>query len=90
MDVASFNTLLKPALEAMGMTTSNVAVSQITNKNKVDITKITYSASTNGVAMKQTLFVVAAGNLNYVITVTETKTDATLVNNVLDTIYVIK
>ena len=40
--------------------------------------------------MKQTLFVVAAGNLNYVITVTETKTDATLVNNVLDTIYVIK
>ena len=38
MDVASFNTLLKPALEAMGMTTSNVAVSQITNKNKDNIT----------------------------------------------------
>lgn len=90
MDVASFNTLLKPSLAAMGMTTSNVTVSQITNKNKVDITKITYNASMSGVAMKQTLFVVAAGNMNYVVTVTETKTDAALVNNVLDTLYIIK
>ncbi|MBR3963779.1 MAG: hypothetical protein IKJ80_00030 [Clostridia bacterium] len=90
MDVASFNTVLKPTFAAMGMTTSNVSVSQITNKNKVDMTKISYSASMNGVDMKQTMYVVAAGGFNYIVTVTETTADATLVNNVLDTLYVIK
>jgi hypothetical protein len=38
--------------------------------------------------MKQTMFICAAGNRNYIITVTETTGDAQLVKNVFETLYV--
>ena len=88
MTVEDFNTMLKPYLEAAGMTVANVAVTQLKNGNEINVTKIVYTATANGVSMGQTLFVVAVGELNYIVTVTETEADAALVNNVFNTLNV--
>ena len=90
MDVAGFNSTLKPYLEAAGMTVTNVSVKQLKNENGTDMTKIAYSAKTNGVSMGQTMYIVAVGEMNYIVTVTETTTDAKLVENVYNTLNIVK
>ncbi len=88
MTAETFNTTLKPMLDASGITVSNTVVEQLKNEASTEITKISYSASANGVKMKQTMFICAADNRNYIVTVTETTSDAQLVNTVFDTLYV--
>lgn len=88
MTAETFNSTLKPMLDASGITVSNTVVEQVKNEVSTEITKISYSANANGVSMKQTMFICAAGNRNYIITVTETTGDAQLVKNVFETLYV--
>ena len=90
MTLESFNRDFKPAFEAMGMSISNAAVSQTKNSAGVEITKVTYNATMSGVSMKQTLAVLSVDEYTYTVTVTEVKSDATLVDNVLNTIWKLK
>lgn len=90
MDVEGFNTQLKPALEAMGMSVSNVTVTQTKNAGGVAITKLSYSASYMGVSMSQNLYITTVKDKTYTITVTEAKSDVKLRNNVFDTIKIVK
>ncbi len=90
MDVASFNSELKPMLEQAGLTVTNPSVEQLKNDNDTKITKIRCSVSYSGVTMVQTIFVTAAGEYNYVITVTEVTSDATLVENVYKTLDIVE
>ncbi len=83
MDLAGFNDLLLPMLTAQGITVSGVVITQEKNDNKVPVTKITFTAVHSGVSMKQTVFVVASGNYNVALTVTEVKS----VPTVLDTVF---
>ncbi len=90
MDVEDFNTSMKPSLEAVGMTVTNVVVTQTENDLDVSITKISYNASMNGVSMSQTIFITTAGSRTYSVTVTETTSASELVKNVFETLSVIK
>lgn len=86
MTVESFNTDMKPAYEAMGMTVSNVS---ITNQetNGLDVVELSYTAKMMGVSMEQTAFITTIGDRTYTVTVTETTQDDTLVSNVFNTLY---
>ncbi|MBO7161435.1 MAG: hypothetical protein J6W15_01350 [Clostridia bacterium] len=88
MTAETFNTTLKPMFAAAGLSVSNATVEQVENDVSTKITKITYTAAANGVTMKQTMFICAAGDRNYIVTVTETTGDPQLVNTVFDTLYV--
>ncbi len=88
MDMASFNTNLKPILEAAGMKVKDAKIEQLTNECGTKITKIVINSEMSGVSLTQTMFVVAVGAKNYCITVTETSTDAVLISNVYNTLYV--
>lgn len=86
MTVETFDELLRPAFEAMGMTLSNVTVKQKTS-NGLDVTEINYTAKFMGTTMEQTGFIVTVGDRTYTVTVTETTQDDTLVSNVFNTLY---
>jgi len=86
MDVDEFNTLIKPQMTAQGISVSNVAISNVTNENGIKITKITLTASAQGITMSQTLFALSTDDKTYCVTVTEAVSDATLVNNVFETL----
>ena len=87
--VADFNSMMKPAYEAMGMAVKNPAVShKEVGGEKVNV--ISYTATVSGKDIKQTQYIVNAGEYTYVITVTETEADAALVKNVFETIKVLK
>ncbi len=88
MTADSFNTTLKPMFESAGLSVSGVKVEQVENELSTKITKIAYTAVANGVQMKQTMFICAAGSRNYIVTVTETTNDSALVNNVFKTLAV--
>lgn len=90
MDIASFNSTLKPMLEEAGLTITNPSVEQLTNDNDTRITKIRCTTSYSGVKMGQTMFIVAVGEYNYVITVTEVTPDATLIDNVYKTLNIVE
>ena len=90
MDVESFNSTLKPAFEQAGLTVTDPSVEQLTNDNDTRITKICCTTAVYGVTMKQTMLIVAVGDLNYVITVTEVTPDAALVENVYKTLDIIE
>ena len=79
MTAETFNSTLKPMLDAAGIAVSNTVVEQVKNEVSTEITKISYSANANGVSMKQTMLICAAGNRNYIIQ---------LVKNVFETLYV--
>jgi len=82
MDEASFGETLLPQLEASGMSVSNLSVSQ-KETNGAPVTEITYTAVVVGISMTQTLYIIAANNYNYAITVTELES----VTNIADTVF---
>ena len=86
MDIDEFNTLIKPQLTSQGIAVSNVAISNVKNDNGVKITKITLTASVQGITMKQTMFVASTSEKTYCVTITEAESDSTLVNNVFETL----
>lgn len=89
MTAESFDELMRPTYEAMGMTLSNVTVNQKTS-NGLDVTEINYTAKVMGVTMEQTAFITTIGDRTYTVTVTETTQDDTLVSNVFNTLYEVK
>ena len=89
MTAESFNELLKPTYEAMGMTLSNVTVNQKTS-NGLDVTEINYTAKVMDTTMEQTAFIATIGDRTYTVTITETTQDDTLVSNVFNTLYEVK
>ena len=88
MDI--FNELFKPAFEAMGLTLSNITISQVENANGVAITKLTYNAANAVTTMKQTIYCFDAGSYTYSVTVTEMVEAYDVVQNVFNTIYVLR
>ena len=87
--VADFNSMMKPAYESMGMAVSNPSIEhKEVGGEKVNV--ISYTATASGGSMKQTQYIVNAGTRTYIITVTEMTADAALVNNVFNTIKVLK
>ena len=90
MTMSSFSDLFKPALEAMGLTVSNVSISQVKNSHGVEITKMTYNAANAAATMKQTIYCFDAGSSTYSVTVTEMVEDYAVVQTVFNTIYVLK
>ncbi len=86
LTVESFNTMMKPSYEAMGMTISNVAVEKKTT-NGLKVVQITYNAKMAGQSMTQTAFIFNAGKSTYTVTVTEVTPDAELVKTVFETLY---
>ena len=86
MDEDSFNQLLKPALEAQGLSISGAKVSQVKNAQNFDITKISYTVKASGVTLTQVILVIPSGEYNYAIYVTETKPVEGLLDTVFDSI----
>ena len=89
LTVESFNSLMKPTYEAMGMTVSNVAVEKRTT-NGLDVVQISYDAKVAGQSLSQTAFITTIGDSTYTVTVTEMAPDAELVANVFNTLYALK
>jgi hypothetical protein len=79
----------KDSMSAMGMTISNFKRTKTKNDYN-DVTKITFTTSAAGTSMKQTQLVATVGDRTYVVTVTETTADQTLVDNVFNTFVVLK
>ena len=90
LDLATYNSEMKPAFESMGLTITNPSVKQTKNDAGVAITKISHTATASGVSMKQTMLITTIGNRTYTVTVTEVKSDSTLVNNVFNTLKAAK
>ena len=90
MTISDFNDMFKPVFEAMGMTITNPSVSNSTNDNGLKIAKISYTVSSSGVNMKQTMYIMTVGQRTYTVTVTESTSDAALVKNVFDTLTLVK
>ncbi len=90
MTVDEFMSVLEPQFAAMGQNVSNVKVEQLTNDIGTYVTKISLNNTYSGITMAQTMYVVAAGTRNYVVTVTEVTADSTLVSTVFDTLKELK
>lgn len=88
MDASDFEAQVQPVFEQMGMVISNVSVEQTENQSGLAITKISFLNTVSGAQMQQTLFVVAAGDRTYTITVTETTPDAPLIETVFNSLKV--
>ncbi len=86
MDEEDFATMFAPVFEAMGATVTDASVMQTRNASGQLMTRIGYTLTMNGSRMYQTMFILPANNLNYVVTVTETGTDTTLRTNVFNTL----
>jgi hypothetical protein len=87
--VADFNSMIKPAYDAMGMSISNVKIEHKTvNGEKINV--FSFTNVTSGRTMTQTQYIFNAGTRTYVVTVTETTRDTTLVKTVIDTIKILK
>ena len=86
MTADEFMSVLGPQFEAMGQSVSNVKVEQLTNDLGTAVTKISLNNTYMEIAMVQTMYVIAAGVRNYVVTVTEVTSDSTLVNTVFETL----
>ena len=76
---------MSEVMAAQGITLSDVTVEQLTTENGEKVTKIVQTAKTATVpaGMLQTLFVINAGELDYVITVTE----ATAAEGLVDAVF---
>ena len=89
MTIDSYNATYKPIYESMGMVISNVKIEKKeTNGQKVVV--IRQDNVTNGVSMTQTQYIMAVGDRNYVVTVTEVADDASLVETVFQTLKPVK
>lgn len=83
--VASFNEVMKPSYDALGMTVSDVKVDQ-KKKGDLHVTEISYNMMYSGTDMKQTVYVVTVSDRTYSATVTEVVADSALVSNVYDSL----
>lgn len=81
-----FMSTMGPQFSALGQNISNVKVAHPTNEVGVKLTKISLNNTVSGVNMKQTMYVISSGNLNYIVTVTEVQANTKLVNTVFDTL----
>lgn len=81
--------LMKDSISAAGMSISNFKRTKTKNDYN-DIIKLTYTISASGASMKQTQMIATVGDRTYVVTVTETTADQTLVDNVFNTFVVLK
>ena len=81
-----FMSTMGPQFSAFGQNISNVKVAHPTNESGVKLTKISFNNTVSGVKMNQTMYVIASGSRNYIVTVTEVTTDAELVNTVFNTL----
>ena len=86
LTVESFNTLLKPSLESIGMSISGIVITE-EKTNNVELTKITYDATVGNMKVYQTLFITTVGENTYTITITELNKDSKLVDTVFKTLY---
>jgi hypothetical protein len=85
LTMETFNSVYKPAYEAMGLTVSNVKI-QKTTTNGLNIVQITQNTKNATASMKQTQYFVTLGDKTYTVTVTEVVSDAKLVSTVLETL----
>ena len=81
--------LMKDSISVTGMSISNFKRTK-TKNDYSDIIKLTYTLSASGASMKQTQMIATVGDRTYVVTVTETTADQTLVDNVFNTFVVLK
>ena len=81
-----FMSTMGPQFSALGQKISNVKVAHPTNEVGVKLTKISLNNTVSGVNMKQTMYVISSGSLNYIVTVTEVQANTKLVNNVFNTL----
>ena len=84
MTLETYNATLKPLYEAMGMTVSNVKIEK-KETNGQQIVIISQKTTVNGMTMQQTQYIMAVGDLNYTVTVTEVVTDTELREIVFET-----
>ncbi len=89
MTVEKFNQTIAPQFSAMGITASDVAIEQKTNANGEEISVITYTATSMGVSMAQTILCVNASDATYAVTVTEVVEAPQLVAAVLESVKVV-
>ena len=80
---------MKDSISAAGLSISNFKRTK-TKNDYSDIIKLTYTLSASGASMKQTQMIATVGDRTYVVTVTETTADQTLVDNVFNTFVVLK
>lgn len=81
--------MMKDSMSAIGMSISNFKRTKTQNDYN-DIIKLTYTISVSGASMKQTQIISTVGDRTYIVTVTETTADQTLVDNVFNTFVVLK
>ena len=81
-----FMSTMGPQFSALGQNISNVKVAHPTNEVGVKLTKISLNNTVSGINMKQTMYVISSGSLNYIVTVTEVQADTKLVNAVFNTL----
>lgn len=86
MTIQDFETQMKPAYEAMGMTVDNVKLERKENAQGLKVLVMSFDNTTQGVSMKQTQYVTTIGAYSYTVTVTEVTADAELVQTVFDTL----
>lgn len=92
ISVEEFEAQMKPAYQSMGMTIKGTTIEQVKNDCGTKMTKIslTTTAANVSVTMQQTMYITHVGSKTYTVTVTETTTDAALVQNVFNTLYIEK
>lgn len=90
MDNNDYAEQFKPMFEAMGMTIAKYNVEQIKNEKGSSLTKVTHTASVEGISMDQTMLITTVGNKTYTVTVTEVVNDDAFVNNVLNSLGLAK
>lgn len=86
MTLEDFETQMKPAYEAMGMTVDNVKLERKENAQGLKVLVMSFDNTTQGVSMKQTQYVTTIGAYSYTVTVTEVAEDAELAQTVFDTL----
>lgn len=86
MTLEDFETQMKPAYEAMGMTVDNVKLERKETARGLKVLVMSFDNTTQGVSMKQTQYVTTIGAYSYTVTVTEVTPDAELVQTVFDTL----
>jgi len=75
---------------AMGMDVQIKEYEFLTNKNNLSIIKIVQDTISMGIKMTQTQYITDTEDLTYIVTVTEVIPDAELVQNVFDSLNVVK
>ncbi|MBP3333300.1 MAG: hypothetical protein J6M35_04555, partial [Clostridia bacterium] len=86
MTADEFMSVLGPQFAALGQSISNVKVEQLTNDIGTAVTKISLNNMYLEINMKQTMYVIASGMRNYVVTVTEVNADSVLLDTVFNTL----